>query len=193
MKREEIQKLSLAAMFLAIGLVLPFFTGQIQKIGNMLLPMHIPVFLCGFICGWKYGLLVGFITPLLRSMLFGMPVMFPSAISMSFELMTYGFVIGILYQHSKWHCIRALYRCMILAMISGRLMWGVVMIILLGIGNNGFTMQAFLAGTIFNAIPGIVLQLVIVPVIMVVLNKTGLMSHPDKKIKQRDMSNYVEY
>jgi len=72
-------------MFIAIGLVLPFFTGQIPQIGRMLLPMHIPVFLCGLICGWKYGLMVGFILPLLRYAVFGMPVIFPNGIAMAFE------------------------------------------------------------------------------------------------------------
>ena len=42
--------LALTAMFIGIGLVLPFLTGQIQQIGNMLLPMHLPVMLCGLIC-----------------------------------------------------------------------------------------------------------------------------------------------
>ena len=54
-----------AATFLALGLVLPFFTGQVPQIGNMLLPMHIPVLLCGLICGWQYGLVVGLVMPLL--------------------------------------------------------------------------------------------------------------------------------
>lgn len=58
------QNLALSAMFIAIGIVLPFFTGQLQQIGNMLLPMHLPVLLCGLICGWQYGAAVGFILPL---------------------------------------------------------------------------------------------------------------------------------
>ena len=87
-------KLILAAMFLAIGLLLPFLTGQIRQIGNMLLPMHIPVILCGLICGWQYGLGVGFVLPLLRCVIFGMPVLFPTAVSMSFELAAYGFTDG---------------------------------------------------------------------------------------------------
>ena len=78
MPKDAIKKMTLSAMLLAVGLVLPFLTGQIQQIGNMLLPMHIPVFLCGLICGWKYGGAVGFLTPLLRSLLFGMPVLFPT-------------------------------------------------------------------------------------------------------------------
>ncbi|MBQ8411225.1 MAG: ECF transporter S component, partial [Ruminiclostridium sp.] len=67
--KNNLKKLVISAMLLALGLVLPFLTGQLQQIGNMLLPMHIPVLLCGFICGPWYGLSVGFIMPLMRSML----------------------------------------------------------------------------------------------------------------------------
>lgn len=88
-------------MFLALGLLLPFVTGQIPQIGSKLLPMHIPVYLCALICGWQYGGIIGFVLPLLRSLLFGMPVFFPSATAMAFELMTYGLVFGYLYQISR--------------------------------------------------------------------------------------------
>lgn len=168
------KKLILSAMFIVIGIVLPFFTGQLQQIGNMLLPMHLPVFLCGLICGWKYGMAVGFILPLLRSVSFGMPPLFPIAIAMSFELATYGLVAGLLYEKSHWKCIKALYRSMIIAMISGRIVWGIVEIVLLGIGDNGLTWQLFFSGTIFNAIPGIVVQLTLIPTIMIILNKTKM-------------------
>ena len=159
---------------MALGQVLPFFTGQIPQIGKMLLPMHIPILLCGFICGWRYGAAVGFLTPLLRSAMFGMPVFFPTAISMAFELMTYGFVSGFLYGNSRWKCMRALYRSMIIAMVSGRVVWGIAQMALLGIGEGKFTLQIFLAGAFFNAIPGIILQLIAIPAIMLALNKTGL-------------------
>ena len=172
--KKQVKNLTLAAMFLAIGFVLPFLTGQIQTIGNMLSPMHIPVLLCGLICGWKYGSAVGFILPLLRSMTFGMPPMYPTAIAMALELMTYGLVIGLLYSRSRWQCVVALYRCLIAAMLAGRVVWGIAEIILLGIGGNTFTVQAFLAGAVLNAIPGIILQLVLIPAIMVALHRTGL-------------------
>lgn len=173
-RKKPIINLTLAAMFMAIGLVLPFLTGQIKQIGSMLLPMHIPVFLCGLICGWQYGLIVGFVLPILRSMVFGMPILFPTGIAMAFELATYGVVIGWLYSHSRWQCVIALYRCMIMAMLAGRLVWGVVQIVLLGINGNGFTWQMFIAGAFLNAIPGIILQLILIPAIMVALNRTGL-------------------
>lgn len=174
MKNKKIEKLVLAAMFLALGIVLPFFTGQIPQIGKTLLPMHIPVLLCGLICGWKYGMAVGLILPLLRSVLFTMPPMFPTAVGMAVELMTYGGVIGFLYAHSKWQCIVSLYRCMLIAMVSGRIVWGIAQMFLLGIGAEGFTLQAFLAGALLNAIPGIILQLILIPAVMLGLHKTGL-------------------
>lgn len=173
-RRKPILNLTLSAMFMAIGMVLPFLTGQIQQIGNMLLPMHIPVFLCGLICGWQYGLIVGFVLPILRSMVFGMPILFPTGIAMAFELATYGAVIGWLYSHSRWQCVIALYRCMIVTMLAGRLVWGVVQIVLLGINGNAFTWQMFITGALLNAIPGIILQLILIPAIMVALNRTGL-------------------
>ena len=161
-------------MFLAIGLVLPLLTGQIPQIGNMLLPMHIPVFLCGLICGWQYGAAIGFILPLLRYAIFGMPVLFPTGIAMSFELLTYGLVAGLLYGISRWQCVIALYRSLIAAMLAGRVVWGAVQFLLLGISGDGFTWQMFMAGALLNAIHGIVVQLIFIPAVMVALNRTGL-------------------
>ncbi len=178
---KNLLNLVLSAMFLALGLVLPFLTGQIPEIGSMLLPMHIPVMLCGLVCGWQYGLIVGAVVPIMRSMIFGMPVMFPSAIGMAFELATYGFVIGYLFSHAKWKCIKSLYRCLIISMISGRVVWGIVQCALLGLGENRFTLAAFVSGSLLKAIPGIILQLVLIPAIMLVLGKTHLIHFNHKK------------
>lgn len=168
---------AVAAMLLAVGLLLPFLTGQIQQIGNMLLPMHLPVLLCGLICGWKWGTAVGFILPLFRFVLFGMPPIYPQGIAMAFELATYGGVVGALYAHSRWQCVRALYRCLVIAMLAGRVVWGVAEVFLLGLGPDGFTWQLFMAGAFLNCIPGIILQLIAVPAIMAALNRTGLVRY----------------
>lgn len=176
-------------MFLAIGLLLPFLTGQIKQFGNMLLPMHIPVILCGLICGWQYGLGVGFVLPLLRYAMFGMPILFPTGVAMSFELATYGFVVGILYAHSRWKCVVALYRCMIIAMLSGRVIWGVVQIFLLGLGENGFTLNMFITSAFLNAIPGIILQLILIPAIMIALNRTGLVRFSNNRAPAENAEN----
>ena len=178
--KNQIKNLALSAMFLALGLVLPFLTGQIPQIGSMLLPMHIPVFLCGLICGWQYGAAVGFITPLLRSFIFGMPPLYPTAIAMAMELLTYGLVVGLMYSKSRWQCVISLYRSLLVAMIAGRAVWGVTEIIILEIGGEAFTWEAFMAGAFLNAIPGIIIQLILIPAIMVALNRTGLVRFKKK-------------
>lgn len=170
-------KLTLSAMFMAVGMILPMITGQIPQIGNMLLPMHIPVFLCGLLCGWSYGVVIGFILPLLRSLVFGMPPMFPNAIAMAFELATYGLFTGIIYYRSHCQNVRVLYRSMGIAMVAGRIVWGIAEVILLGLGQNRFTWQAFMAGAFVSAVPGILLQFILIPSIIVALNKTGLVPY----------------
>jgi len=173
----QTKKLALAAMFVAIGLVLPLLTGSIPEIGMMLLPMHIPVLFCGLICGYRYGLAVGFVLPLLRAITFGMPPLFPMGISMAFELATYGFVIAIIYgraQWSQWRCLLSLFCALILAMIAGRVVWFAAMVVLIGISGEAFTWQMFITAAVLNSIPGIILQLVLIPSVMLALNKTGL-------------------
>lgn len=171
---KKTKSITLSALFLALGLVLPLLTGQLKALGNAFLPMHLPVLLCGLIVGPVQGLIVGAILPVLRHFSFGMPPLYPTAISMAFELATYGFVVGFVYGNSKWKCIIALYESLIIAMIAGRVVWGIVQTILLGINGQVFSFQMFIAGAFLNAIPGIVLQLVFIPSFMLALHKTGL-------------------
>ena len=173
-KTNSLRQLVLAAMFMALGLVLPFLTGQIPQIGNMLCPMHFPVFLCGLICSWQYGAVVGFVLPLLRSLLFGMPPMYPTAIAMAFELATYGLVAGLLYSRSRWQCVLALYKALVAAMLAGRVVWAAARLVMSGISGTAFTWPMFLSGAFTTAIPGIIAQLVIIPAIMVALDRAGM-------------------
>lgn len=167
------KKLVLSAMFMAIGIVLPIFTGQIPQIGRMLLPMHLPVLLCGLICGWQYGSTVGFLLPFIRYMMFHMPPM-PNGIAMAFELAAYGVIADVLYRRSRWQCVIALYRSLFAAMIGGRLIWAVVRVFMTGVASVPFSWEIFLTEALLSAVPGIVLQLVLIPAVMVALNKTGL-------------------
>ena len=172
MKNTSVRKLTYAALCLALALVLPFLTGQIPEIGSMLCPMHIPALLCGFLCGGPWGLAVGGIAPILRSLLFSRPPMF-SAIPMAFELAAYGVVAGILYRRLP-HRKGRIYLSLILAMIAGRLVWGVVQVVMMGLQGSAFTMEAFLAGAITTAIPGIILQLVLIPAVVAALEKAKM-------------------
>ena len=165
MRNTFVRKLVYSAMFLALAFVLPFLTGQIPQVGSMLCPMHIPVLLCGFICGGPWGLVVGLIAPLLRSVTLGMPPMFPTAICMAFELATYGLAAGLLYRafpKKKW----SVYVALIIAMILGRIVWGIAMFVCMGFSTGSFGLSAFVAGAITNAIPGIVLQIILIPLLV---------------------------
>lgn len=160
-----------AALFLSLGLILPFFTMQVPQFGNMLLPMHIPVLLCGFICGPRYGGLVGFVTPLLRSVLFGMPPLVPIALLMAFELATYGFISGWLVQRLPRTPLY-LWLSLIVAMVAGRLVWGLVAYIVFSFGETALTWQMFVNATVLAAVPGIILQLLIVPPLVLLIDRT---------------------
>ena len=172
-KRSTTLKLILSAMFLALAFVLPFFTGQIPQVGAMLLPMHIPVILCGFICGAPWGLLVGATAPLLRSLVLSMPPLFPTAISMAFELAAYGFLSGLLYRVLPKKKIN-IYVSLIISMIAGRIVWGIAQFCLLGFDFQKFPLSAFLSGAVVNAIPGIILQILLIPVVIVILEKSKI-------------------
>lgn len=168
--KSRIYKGVLAAMLLALSMVLPFLTGQIPQIGNALCPMHIPVLLCGFFCGPWYALAAGFTAPLLRFVLFQMPQLMPAGISMCFELATYGFVVGFLYKRLPQKKI-FIYVSLIGAMLGGRVVWGAARVVLFGLGQSEFGWPAFMAGAFLNAIPGIILQLVLIPIIVMALQR----------------------
>jgi thiamine transporter ThiT len=176
--KNALQKMVLAAMFLALSLVLPFLTGQIPQFGQMLTPMHIPVLLCGFVCGWPYGLVTGFIAPLLRFALFGMPPLFPTGVSMAFELAVYGLVAGILYRLLPPKTLFT-YVTLISAMLAGRAVWGISRLIITGVNQTAFTFAVFFTEAFVKSIPGIIVQIILVPLIILALKRARLMPGND--------------
>ena len=173
--KKPILRLTLSAMLLAVGLVLPFLTGQIPEIGSMLLPLHLPALICGFVCGWPWGLAVGFVLPVLRSVLFGMPPMIPTALCMSFELAAYGCAAGLAYAKLRGGR-RGVYAALIIAMLAGRVLWGLgSWIVYALLMPSGFALAAFWAGGFVNAWPGMVLQLVLVPLIVMALERAKML------------------
>lgn len=171
--------IALAGMFLALAYVMPFLTGQIREIGKMLCPMHIPVLLCGIICGAPYGMIVGIIAPLLRSLTLGMPVLFPSAIAMAVELAVYGLVAGLLYNSLPKKKIN-IYVSLLSSMVIGRVIWGVTTFCIMGFDATKFGFAKFWAGAVADAIPGIIMQIVLVPIIIMLLEKAKLISNKKK-------------
>lgn len=178
MMKTNTKKLVLSGLFLALGLLLPFLTGQIPQIGNMLCPMHLPVFLCGMICGWPYGALIGLILPPLRFLLFSMPPIFPTGLAMALELCTYGLVSGLLYQRLQ-HNVKNIYLSLIAAMVSGRIIWGIARFIFAGLPSSEFGFAMFLSGALTTAIPGIILQLILIPLI---ISRLPAFSKPKQRV-----------
>lgn len=174
--KKLVLNISLSGMFLALSYVMPFLTGQIPEIGSMLCPMHIPVLLCGFVCGAPYGLVVGAIAPILRSLTLGMPQLFPRATAMAFELAIYGLMAGILYNALPKKKIN-IYASLIGAMIVGRIVWGFTMFCIMGFDFSKFGLAAFWSGAVVNAIPGIIIQIVLIPIVVILLEKAKLISN----------------
>ena len=170
------KRLALGALFTALGILLPlaFHLTGIPAAGQVFLPMHIPVLLCGFVCGWPYGLAVGFVSPLLRFLLFSMPPIFPEGLSMAFELAAYGLCAGLFYRLFPKK-IPYIYLNLILSMLLGRAVWGLVRWILSGVAGTGFTFAMFLAGGFTNAVPGILCQLLLIPLVVIALRRSRLM------------------
>ena len=143
-----------AAAFLALALMLPFLTGQIPQIGSMLSPMHIPVLLCGFVCGWPW---------------------YPTALCMAFELAAYGAVAGLMYRALPKKKSN-IYVALITAMIAGRLVWGAARFLCTGLDPSKFGFAAFWAGAFTQAIPGIILHIILIPLLVMALEKAKLIS-----------------
>ena len=174
MRSTTTRNIVFTALCIAIGLLLP----QVVKIipiaypGAVLLPMHIPVLVCGFLCGPRYGLISGLILPITASLLTGMPPLFPTAVSMMSELATYGLLTGLLYKYTKGKILISL----IGAMIGGRIVLGLVNALLFNLGDNVYGLTLFISGAFVTALPGIIIQLIIIPVIIQALKRTNVMA-----------------
>lgn len=177
-KTLQIKKICLAALFLVLGWILPLITGQVPSIGKMLCPMHIPVLLCGFILGPWYGLLIGLMTPLTRCLFFSTPTFYPTALCMAFELGAYGLVSGLLIKllnrKLKMNYLLSVIVSLILAMLLGRVVWAIARFSCGLFDKNYFTWKMFLAGGFINAWPGILVQLILIPTILAILNRLNV-------------------
>ena len=171
MQKKTIKQMVTAALCLALALTLPFLTGQIPQIGSALAPMHIPVLLAGFLCGPWWALAVGLIAPPLRFALFSMPP-FPAYVAMAFELAGYGLFSGLLYRLLPKKTV-SIYASLIGAMLLGRVVWGVAMVVIMGLKGNPFGWSAFVSGAFLGAIPGIICHIVIIPILVMALGKAG--------------------
>jgi len=170
MNMTPVKKLVFTAVCAALCLVLPMAFHSIPNAGSIFLPMHIPVLLCGLICGWPYGAVCGLLGPFISSFT-GMP---PAAVlpSMMVECGAYGLVAGLMMKYIRTkHAVADLYISMATAMVLGRVIAGLVKAWILTPGTAPF---AWVTTSLVTGIPGILIQLVIMPAIIFALTRARL-------------------
>lgn len=171
MLKTKSETIATSGMLLAIGIILPFATSHGLGIqGTVLLPMHIPVFLCGLLCGPLYGGMVGLLLPILNCLLTGMPALYPNMPIMACELLTYGLVSGLLYHKTRLGRVKlGIFPTLLLSMVCGRVVYGLVFQVLLFLSGSLKALTVW--GALITGIPGIIVQLLLVPGIVLMLNK----------------------
>ena len=168
----SLRRMVVAALFVALGIVLPFVFHSVPNAGRVFLPMHIPILMCGLVCGIPYGLICGIITPLLSCLLTGMPpvAMLPSMLC---ELAAYGISSSLFMRYLSMKSAYAkLYVSLIGAMLFGRVLYGVLNSLIFSAGN--YSLQLWLASAFVTAIPGIAIQVVLIPAVVFALQKANL-------------------
>lgn len=174
MRNTKLRNILFTALCIAIGLIL----SQVVKMipipypGAVLLPMHIPVLICGFLCGWAYGAISGLTLPLIAFVLTGMPPIFPTGISMMLELATYGAFTALIYHFTNGKVVISL----IGAMISGRVVMAAANTILFTFTDNIYGWSLFISSAFFTALPGIIIQVILIPLIVLSLKRAKLIA-----------------
>jgi thiamine transporter ThiT len=163
MNHKPLNQIILAFIFLGLALFLSFLTSQVFNLSQSLLPMHFVILICGFMCGPKYASLTGLIAPLLSALVIGQVDMVPTAIAMAFELGTYGLVLGLLSLYIRFDKISNLYIMLILAMVIGRISFGLLSLILYDMIEETFSWQTFLDLALLKGLMGIIIQLIMIP------------------------------
>ncbi|WP_326911448.1 ECF transporter S component [Sedimentibacter sp. MB31-C6] len=156
------KELVLSGLLLASGIILPMIFHMFGMVGSIVLPMHIPVLIAGFLLSPQLALLLGIITPIISGLLTGMPVMFPMAVIMAFELGTYGFISSLATRKLKLPLIPSL----IMAMLSGRVIAGLTVAVLVQLFGVKLNALMFVKSAIIIGLPGIIIQLIFIPPII---------------------------
>ncbi len=169
MRNEKVYNLVLAGFLIALGIMLPQLIGRIQILGQSLLPMHFPVLICGLVCGWKYGGVCGIVVPITASLIFTMPPLFPIAVAMAFELAAYAIIAAVCYKKMKMN----IYLSLIISMLGGRIVYGIVNYLLMMINSQTYSLEVYFTTTFVNGIVGMIAQIIIVPLLVIAIQKAS--------------------
>ena len=172
-KLTALNKSILTALCVALCVVLPMTLHAIPKGGVLFSPMHLPVLLCGLVCGAPFGLVCGILGPLVSSLLTGMPV-FGYMPVMMIELGLYGLISGLVMQFLRsGKLVVDLYAALVIAMLGGRVITGILRALIFAGGS--YSWSAWAAGYFVSCLPGIIIQLILIPIIYVALERAHLL------------------
>lgn len=174
MKHNNLRSMITAGVLIAMGILLPMVFHGIPNAGSIFLPMHIPVLLAGLLLSWPYALAVGILTPVLSSLLTGMPPMapVPMAVIMTFELAVYALVTSMMARLVKANKPWTVLYALVPAMVAGRLVAGIVVWVLVGlVGIQMKSPWLFMSGGFVTGLPGLAIQIVLIPTLYYLLHR----------------------
>ena len=174
-KMNHLTRIVTTAVCIALCVVLPLALHAIPNAGTLLSPMHLPVLLCGLVCGWPYGLTCGILGPWLSSLITGMPG-WGYLPTMMVELALYGLITGIMIQLMHTGKLTVdLYISLIVAMLAGRIVTGIVRALIFSPRSGAvYSMEAWATGYFVSSFPGIILQLILLPILYMALQRAKL-------------------
>ncbi|MGM9661553.1 MAG: ECF transporter S component [Oscillospiraceae bacterium] len=174
MRREtELKNLAVSALLLAASVVLPF-AGGVLPLGDRLLLAQIPVLLCGLVCGAPYGAAVGLLAPFLSFVVTGAPAIYPDAVAMAVEYALFGAVASPIFRAFA-RSAASLYASLIAAMAAGRVGYIAASYIMLELQKQPYSLSAIVRQECVACWPGLLLQLLAVPALVLAADRTGLM------------------
>jgi len=170
MRRYTSNELITASFILALGVLFPLIFHIFGIAGPIFLPMHVPVFIAGVLLVPELAILVGVLSPFLSSLLTGMPLLFPIAIIMMFELGAYGWLTSKLIRSYHQKVITSL----VIAMVCGRALAALIAYLLVRLFQIELNPLLYIKGAIITGLPGILLQLILLPVLVRAIQKMTL-------------------
>ncbi len=188
MKLSHVKKITVCAMCIALGCVLPFLFGSLMlgtiRLGQVLSPIHIPVLLCGLVCGGFYGAVCGLLSPILGNLIFSAP--YAAALpAMIPELIVYGLISGICMGYIRTgHSAADVYISLAAAMLAGRIVGGIVNIVIASATTGVYSFSLWFSSYFVTAFPGIIVHLILIPALLLALQKARVIPSPYQKAVQ---------
>jgi hypothetical protein len=165
MDRSELRQIPLAALFAALGVVLPPIF-HVFGLGSTFLPMFLPVMLGSMLLSWKFALVLAIFAPLTSWLLTGMPPLVPPILPLMLaELVLLALICSVLHVHLQ----RSVWFTLLIAIIADRLL--LFFMVTFAASWLSLDPAVFSIALVVSGLPGIVLQLLVIPLALKLLQQ----------------------